>query len=77
MTASRLALVCDDTRLASTIQNHLQRAFGRSAVGYGLDTVRAQPFLTVPCGALGISRVTLYKKMQKYGLMQRPSHNGE
>jgi DNA-binding NtrC family response regulator len=27
--------------------------------------------------ALGISRVTLYKKMKKYGLMEMPSRNGE
>ena len=27
--------------------------------------------------ALGISRVTLYKKMKKYGLMETPSRNGE
>jgi DNA-binding NtrC family response regulator len=27
--------------------------------------------------ALGISRVTLYKKMKKYGLMETPTRNGE
>ncbi len=40
MTASRLALVSDDARLASMIQSHLQRAFGQPAAQYGLETVR-------------------------------------
>jgi DNA-binding NtrC family response regulator len=42
MTASRLALVADDPRLASTIQTHLQRAFGRPVPHQGLDAVRAR-----------------------------------
>jgi DNA-binding NtrC family response regulator len=42
MTASRLALVIDDARLASTIQGHLQRAFGQAVAQHGLEAVRAQ-----------------------------------
>jgi DNA-binding NtrC family response regulator len=41
MTVSRLALVADDSRLASTIQTHVQRALGRPVPCYGLDAVRA------------------------------------
>lgn len=40
MTVSRLALVADDPRLASTIQTHLQKAFGHPVPTHGLDAVR-------------------------------------
>jgi two-component system response regulator HydG len=40
MTASRLALVADDLRLASTILSHLQKAFGREVFHRGLDAMR-------------------------------------
>ena len=42
MTSSRLALLADDQRLASTIQTHLQRAFGRPICQYGLEEARAR-----------------------------------
>ena len=42
MTASRLALVADDSRLAGQIQATLERALGRKAAQAGLDTVRSQ-----------------------------------
>jgi DNA-binding NtrC family response regulator len=42
MTSSRLALVADDARLASTIQTHLKRAFGREVFHVGLEAMRAQ-----------------------------------
>src|SRR5262245_9770278 len=40
MTVSRLALVADDPRLASAIQTHLLRSFGREVRPHGLDAVR-------------------------------------
>jgi DNA-binding NtrC family response regulator len=40
MTASRLALVADDPRLAGAIQTHVKRAFGREAIHRGLDAIR-------------------------------------
>ena len=42
MTASRLALVADDPRLAGQIQASLEKAFGRRAAQAGLDAVRGQ-----------------------------------
>lgn len=42
MTASRLALVADDQRLASQIQACLRKAFGRAAPHAGLDGIRAR-----------------------------------
>jgi DNA-binding NtrC family response regulator len=42
MTASRVALVADDQRLASTIQAHLQRAFGRPVGQHGWEAIRTQ-----------------------------------
>ncbi len=42
MTASRLALVADDTRLAGQIQASLERAFGRRAAQTSLDAVRGR-----------------------------------
>jgi DNA-binding NtrC family response regulator len=41
MTASRLALVADDPRLASSIQTHLQKIFDREVFCSGLDALRA------------------------------------
>jgi DNA-binding NtrC family response regulator len=41
MTASRLALVADDARLASSIQIHLQKVFDREIFCCGLDAMRA------------------------------------
>ncbi len=41
MTASRLALVADDARLASSIQSHLQKIFDREVFWSGLDAIRA------------------------------------
>jgi DNA-binding NtrC family response regulator len=40
MTVKRLALVADDQRLASTIQSHLKKAFGREIFHGGLETIR-------------------------------------
>src|SRR5262245_52382082 len=42
MTASRLALVADDQRLASQIQAAIKKAFGRDVPPCGLDAVRGQ-----------------------------------
>ncbi len=42
MTARRLALVADDPRLASTLQSHLKKAFGREVFSSGLDAIRGQ-----------------------------------
>src|SRR5262245_63567467 len=41
MSVSRLALVADDQRLASSIQSHVQRVFGRALPCHGLDAIRA------------------------------------
>jgi DNA-binding NtrC family response regulator len=40
MTASRLALVSDDQRLASAVQAHLTRAFGQPVFQTTLDGIR-------------------------------------
>ena len=40
MTATRLALVADDARLASAIQAHLNKAFGQAVFQCDLDAVR-------------------------------------
>jgi DNA-binding NtrC family response regulator len=40
MTASRLALVADDARLASSIQSHLQKVFDREVFHGALDAMR-------------------------------------
>ncbi len=42
MPASRLALVADDLRLASQIQTHLQKAFGREIIHDGVDAMRGR-----------------------------------
>src|SRR5262245_49259268 len=41
MTVSRLALVADDARLATTTQSHVQRSFGRLIPHRGLDAIRS------------------------------------
>jgi DNA-binding NtrC family response regulator len=41
MTASRLALVADDQRLAGAIQSHLQRVFGCAPPCRGLEAIRS------------------------------------
>lgn len=41
MSSSRLALVADDQRLATAIQSHVQRVFGRALPCRGLDAIRS------------------------------------